>query len=544
MNLRDITLVLGVDAKHLNELRWAWPTWMRHKPELNDMPCVIFYDADEINQSDLRFIKGHPHVTFIAWTMPSARSQREKMLSGFVHVPARHVSTPWYLKIDTDVIATGPGEWIKAEWFAPNETGEKPVFIASPWGYTKPRYAINMLDDWADGIAGLAVRPRLDLNYSTAEDRVRHPRIISWMFFGRTDWTREMAALAAPDGRLPFPSQDTFLFYCAERLGKPYKRVQMSAHHWRHGKLREIRREVLSMGLKPARSSKARNDQGVVYYNRGTSCTVRLLVSLHSLRKHYTGRVAILSDGEESHAICLKIGGALDAEVIKWDPGISEGKNMHFLAKTRLHQGTPFDATIALDSDTLVTGPLQELFELLETEEFCVARFSNWWTNGRIMEARLRQWMPLFPQWVEQAVAFGPAINIGLIGFRRDASLFTEWHDTAARGREYFIPDEVSCQLLLPRHPHRILDGRWNRSCRHDDPALPETRVVHYHGKKHCLPDLPYHGEKWVLEYEQVVRQNVADIASWTPAGDRKLKRYLESVRSHGPGSLQLAANT
>ena len=41
---------------------------------------------------------------------------------------------------------------------------------------------------------------------------------------------------------------------------------------------------------------------GVIYLNSGTKCLVRLLVSIHSLRKYYDGPVAIVSVGEESHA--------------------------------------------------------------------------------------------------------------------------------------------------------------------------------------------------------------------------------------------------
>jgi hypothetical protein len=150
MKYQDITLVLGVDAQHLQELRQAWPDWMKFKPELREMPCLVFYDVKQVRTSELKFLREHPKLRLIAWDLPHARSQREKMLAGFVQVPAREVQTPWYLKLDTDAVATGPGEWIKPEWFQSDEHGELPVFIASPWGYSKPRYVMDVLDDWAD----------------------------------------------------------------------------------------------------------------------------------------------------------------------------------------------------------------------------------------------------------------------------------------------------------------------------------------------------------------------------------------------------------
>lgn len=532
MRLSDITLVLGVDAKHLEELRLVWPGWMQHKPELREMPCVVFYDKAEVKEEELAFLSDHPDVRWVPWELPNARSQREKMLTGFIHISAREVKTTWYLKIDTDVIATGPGQWIKEEWFEADDQGEVPVFIASPWGYSKPRYVMDLLDDWADHVPELAERPRLNLPYSSRSNKVRHARIISWLFFGLTQWTREMTALAGKDGRLPFPSQDSYLFFCAERLGRRYLRVKMSEHGWKHQRPAQLKKEARRLGGgRLAETSGQLGKHGVLYYNLGRSCAVRLLVSLHSLRKHYSGPVAILSEGEESHRLCQRIAAACGARVIEWDAAVETGKNMPFLAKTRLHLGTPFEVTVALDSDTLVLGPLDELFVQAERDGFCVARFANWRTSGGIMQKRIRQWSEILPGYIEAAVNHGPAINTGVMVFRQDASLFRQWYETALRGREYFIPDEVSCQLLLPRHPHFILDGKWNRSCKHDDPDLPDTRIIHYHGKKHCRPGLPYHGDKWMAVYDEVVNLNLAGVRDWSPAGDRMLKRYLKRHR-------------
>ncbi|MCX6854904.1 MAG: class I SAM-dependent methyltransferase [Verrucomicrobia bacterium] len=526
MKLADITLVLGVDAKHLKELRLVWPNWMQYKPELRVMPCVVFYDEEQVQPHEMTFLRDHPALRLVPWSLPNARTQREKMLTGFIQVPAREVQTPWYLKIDTDVVATEKHDWIKDEWFEPNEKGELPVFISSPWGYSSPRYVMDVLDDWADGVPMLASKPRLNLPYSSKSSKIKHERIISWLFFARTDWTREMAAVSAKDGRLPVPSQDTFLFYCAERLGNLYRRIQMTDFGWRHLRISKIRHMLKEEHLQP---SEQRATHGVVYYNLGTKCAVRLLVSLASLRQHYAGPVTILSEGDESHVLCEKIGAAFKAQVKPWDSGVDPGKNMPFLAKTRLHLGTPYEITVALDSDTLVLGSVDELFEAAERESFCVAQFGKWQTDGKIIQGRIHKWTDILPDDIESAKAFGPAINVGVMAFRRNALIFQEWYSAALKGREYFIPDEVSCQILLHRYPHGILDSRWNRSCRYDDPGLPDTRIIHYHGKKHCRPGLPFHGDKWVTVYERIDKQNLADIQSWAPAGDRHLLRHIRS---------------
>jgi len=526
MKLEDITIILGADAAHLEELKLVWPGWMRFKPELRAMPCVVFYDAAQVAPEDMAFMSDHPQVRFVAWDLPHARNQREKMLTGFVHVPAREVQTPWYLKLDTDVSATGPGEWIKPEWFEPNEAGEVPVLIAPGWKYSKPRYVMDVLDDWADGQSAFAGTKRLNLPYSSQSSIVKHPRIISWLFFGRTDWTREVAALCGADGRMPVPSQDTFMSYCAVRMGCHHVRAKMSPYGWKHQRPQRRRIKAERRGtILPGGG----NWRGVIYYNCGTSCAVRLLVSLASLRKHYAGPVTLLSEGADSHQLCEKIGKALGARVVRWKSGVKPGKNMPFLAKTRLHLGTPYQTTVALDSDTLVVGPIDQLFVMAERGVFCVAQLGSWRTEGRIIQSRLRKWSNILPEDLEAAIRFGPAINTGVMAFCKDASIFTEWYGVAEQGRDHFIPDEVSCQMMLHRHKHRILDGRWNRSCRHDDPDRPETRIIHYHGRKHCRPGLPYHADKWVAAYHEVVRDNLAGVREWTPAGDRQLRRHLKS---------------
>lgn len=248
----DITLVLGVDGAHREQLRWTWPTWQRFKPELCEMPCVVFYDQGQLRPADLDFLRSHPNLRTVPWDLPNAWHQREKMLTGFIHVPAREVATPWYLKLDTDVVATGAGEWIMPEWFMPDEAGELPVFISSKWGYSKPRFVMDLLDHWGDRIPALRDKPRLDIPYSSTDDKVRHSRVASWLFFGSTDWTREVAAFTTADGRLPYPSQDSFMFYCAARLRRRYVRVRMGAYQWSFKRFRHIREMVRDMGMAPA----------------------------------------------------------------------------------------------------------------------------------------------------------------------------------------------------------------------------------------------------------------------------------------------------
>jgi len=539
MELGNITLVLGVDALHLEELRHTWPTWMRFKPELLQMPVIVFYDPEEMGPEDGNFLHEHPNLRWVPWQMPEAQTQREKMITAWVHVPAMEVKTEWYLKLDTDVVATGAGDWIRDEWFQANADGELPVFVSSRWGYSKPAHVVDLLDDWADDVPELAQFPRLNLPREEGATRVRHKRIISWIFFGRTAWTAEVVRWLRPERRLPHPSQDTFLFYCAERGGRHYVRDRMSDYGWQHArpsKIRElISRLAITSSCEPELAAwtggRVFGDQsverGVIYYNVGRSCAVRLLVSVSSLRKHYAGPVTILSEGDDSHGLCRRIAKAVGADFQEWDCGVPDGRNRAYLAKTQYHLASPYKLTVALDSDTLVLGPIDELFDEADGGEFCVARLAMWRSDGKRIGERIRQWEPWLGSRIEKALSFGPAINCGVVAFRRGAKIFDDWLRLALPGRETFIPDEVCCQVILHEYAHRILDPRWNRSCRHDDPDKPDTRIVHFHGRKHCRPGLPFHGGKWIAALRELEELNTAGIREWMPAGDRMLKQYL-----------------
>lgn len=236
----DFTIVVAIDPAHLAELRLSYPTWIRHHPELADRPMVVICDGDRhpdgaparpgatvawwgaIEDIVYPFHRGKIHPIFASSSDPQI-SQREKMLSAFVLKAPLRVDTPWYLKIDTDCIATVGGDWVYPEWFE-----REPVLIAPAWGYTKPGSMLDKLDDWADCNPELVLRPPPARR--AVGQIAKHRRIISYCMFGRTDWTRNIAKLCGD--RLPVPSQDTFLWYCAERLGHLWMPAKMNG--WRH----------------------------------------------------------------------------------------------------------------------------------------------------------------------------------------------------------------------------------------------------------------------------------------------------------------------
>lgn len=246
----DFTVVVALDRGHLEQFYTVWPTWVAYRPEIMQRRLVLIVDLADHERDDAlrRWVEGlqfvlqvHPQVEFFEWDWRPDLPQRERMLTGLVRA-GDFVQTPYYLKLDVDAIATKPGPWIMPEWFA-----ESPALIASPWSYSRPGSVIETLDRWGDGIPDLCSKPPLGFRPVAGSEIVKHPRIISWCCFVNTEFSRWASSLA-PE-RLPVPSQDTYLFYCAARAGKKVVTVKMKSYGWDHclrtSTLRRISREVL-----------------------------------------------------------------------------------------------------------------------------------------------------------------------------------------------------------------------------------------------------------------------------------------------------------
>jgi hypothetical protein len=279
------------------------------------------------------------------------------------------------------------------------------------------------------------------------------------------------------------------------------------------------------------------DNQGVIFYNYGIGCAARLAVAVWTLRKHYTGPLAIISDGQESHDVCRHFAAdaRLGVQLLECDFNVKKDKNHHYLSKCRLHDYTPYDVSLYIDADVVVRGDLTPMLAVAAEHEFAVPQFCDWKSSTPVIRRRLLDWRKIRPRDMRPALEYGPAINTGVFAFRRDSTFMADWFKIARRGRKFFIPDEVSCQLVLWRYPHKVVEHFYNGSCRFDDCLSPEIRLIHYHGRKHIREGMPFHGKVWIDTYQEVERENVADINSWKPAGDRRLAAYLLDPSSIEP---------
>ncbi len=229
----DLTICVVLDNRTAEQFKGVWPTWMKCKKWLRDCPWLLVCDAASKSvsdwQSSLSWLNLR-HWEVVPWVFREDLEQRERMLTAWVKEVPRHVGTRYFAKIDTDVVATSSSPWPLPEWFE-----GAPAIIAPPWGYTKPKPRCEdwgqMLDTWAAGVEELKARPSLDLpRLLPDENKIRHKRVCGWCQLIRTNFAYEVSQWF--QSRMPVPSQDTYHWYCAARMGEVIRTVRMNRHGW------------------------------------------------------------------------------------------------------------------------------------------------------------------------------------------------------------------------------------------------------------------------------------------------------------------------
>ncbi|MBI5773970.1 MAG: class I SAM-dependent methyltransferase [Verrucomicrobia bacterium] len=266
----------------------------------------------------------------------------------------------------------------------------------------------------------------------------------------------------------------------------------------------------------------------VLYYNRGTSCCVRLLTSIFSLRKHYSGPVKLMQEGELPAQFA-----ALLAELRVEIRPLPPSADTVLVAKAALWRQMEDDHAMFLDADTIVRGPVEEFLEWTREFGFVATWFNGWRTDSPRMTRRITEWNKVAPELVPPALAYGKAINSGVQGWSKGAAILPAYEELTRRGVaaecNRLMVDELALQLLLPHHRHFLAHHVWNTSGAFGD--IEQARIVHYHGRKHCQPDNP-RCDLWKEHYFELLASfpKHADTLreSW---GDRRLARFHKTLR-------------
>lgn len=269
--------------------------------------------------------------------------------------------------------------------------------------------------------------------------------------------------------------------------------------------------------------------KGVIYYNRGTKCLVRLFVSLYSLRKHYDGPVSIICAGKQENWVA-DAAAKLNADVVAMP---DQDSCLSLALKGSLWRYSPYDMTMFMDADTIVLNPIDEYFDYIEEHDFVTGNFANWKTAGGTISRRIRQWKKVVPEMMDPAINYGHAVNTGINGWKRGASILTEWERLCQLGNKHQcstrVLDEIACQILLPHHKHHIADTRWGESVKYGK-CDESTVIVHYHGNKH-VGDRPQNNI-WKTHYNELIHKYDMPYLN-THYGDRSFRGYLKKIQKN-----------
>jgi hypothetical protein len=269
-------------------------------------------------------------------------------------------------------------------------------------------------------------------------------------------------------------------------------------------------------------------NSGIIYYNKGNSCIVRLIVSLNSLRKHYSGQVTVFLEGKGLESLAKNLKDKFRVNII-YD---NNDDTTTYVRAVEICMKSPYNQTIWLDSDTLVLDKIDEIFNNIENKDLVIANFAGWHSYGNKIKKRINNFKNISDaRTLDDAIKYGPAINCGVYGFSKNSKMFEEWLKLSKMGEQHkvFIPDEVACQILLPKYQVHILPPNFNVSVRYGKEVL-DKKIIHYHGRKHCRNfEL---AELWLQEFVLLLEEsNVCDIANYIQY-DRQLSKFFR--RKHG----------
>lgn len=232
--------------------------------------------------------------------------------------------------------------------------------------------------------------------------------------------------------------------------------------------------------------------RGVLFLHIGSRYAVPLAVAIGSLRKFYSGPIAIHSDLKGlKTALRIADDKRLGGDGILLAPlyGVASAEIADpawvYVFKTKLPSLSRFDETIILDSDIIVTGGIDELWPQAPQEVVLTKRNGGRHQN---LKARLRcrKWAHVDAARAARSQDRSypyPPINTGVMAFGSDSGAFcAEWR-RLAEANPIHSCDEQAAQLIYPDFPVRLVDYRYNASIIHDQ-ELPDVRIWHGVGRK------------------------------------------------------------
>jgi len=211
----DTTIVTACDSYYVDILKHTFPNWCKYK-NIDKYPVIVFVNGMDINKDQRLDFLRLSNVKLIPWNescMDKVDSHRELMLSAFVFGSSQHVQTEYWVKLDADSYATNDKPLI-------TENMKNYSIYSHKWGYSRPCH-IKQLDEWSKTCWHKKINnnsPMIEQGHIEG-NRFYHnkKRFISYFCFQKTRFTRYCVKLLNTK-RLPCPSQDTFAYYCIQKL--------------------------------------------------------------------------------------------------------------------------------------------------------------------------------------------------------------------------------------------------------------------------------------------------------------------------------------
>ena len=270
--------------------------------------------------------------------------------------------------------------------------------------------------------------------------------------------------------------------------------------------------------------------RGIVYLFCGVKFAERMIVSLHSLRQHYSGPITVGVTDDDCHAVIREIEKKLEISTTRVEKAPIR-RHSGYLTKTAIPDWSPYDRSLFIDGDTLIVGDPSPLFGMLDDRELIITNFGEWQSQGNRMAKRIRGWRGLTPaiDWLveDQLAAEYPAINTGVFAWRRGWEYARDWAAVTQAGSPRHMADELAMQLLqsmMTESSYDVVGDRWNCSplygAEKDDAA-----IWHFHGNKHLRKEV---GRKlWIPALEAAMAENVGGIADWAGKYDKTVRQHL-----------------
>lgn len=291
-----------------------------------------------------------------------------------------------------------------------------------------------------------------------------------------------------------------------------------------------------------------------MYFSFGAGYALRLLVSIFSLRQHYDGPVTVFLAPDRRVDALRRPLEQLVCDVRIFDD-ISKSGSRH-----RIFLESPYDATLVLDSDTIITAAVDDLWEPLEREGVLLTRFHPppygvggtadrpGWNNRVVMLEQVRHLVDeaTYADAVHRLTHNRIDINVGVMGIARPRgeAFLADWAERMKRGRRRSITllDEMLVVALSAKHRHYLAGEEWN--CPADEffrrSNLADARVIHYFadgarvmGIRLGRNPASWAGKKWFETYNLAARS--MDLGRWTRLDPKFTGRYRR-LFAHGPG--------